>query len=154
MIKNSEIIKLLRYDNETGHMYWIKNGKRAGCAHSSGYRMIGIKGRKYKEHRIIWLYVYGNYPQFDIDHINRVKNDNRICNLRKASEIENAQNMIMAQSHSKTGVLGVSPSKYGYVASIQSNGIKKHLGRFKTIEEAEKVYLNAKKELHKFCAME
>jgi HNH endonuclease len=154
MINIKHLKSALSYDEKLGHLYWIKTGKRAGCEHSSGYRMIGIKGKKYKEHRIIWLFFYGQHPTFDVDHINRVKNDNRIINLRKANEMQNAQNMVKAQSHSKTGVLGVSPSKYGFVSSIQVNGIKKYLGRFKTIQEAEKVYLSAKKELHTFCVME
>jgi len=155
VVINQEYLKnILNYDEFSGLLIWKNNGKRAGCEHSSGYRMIGLLGKKYKEHRIIWMYVYGNYPTLDIDHINRVKNDNRISNLRLLSESDNAQNMVKAQRHSKTGILGVSPSKNKYQASITAKGIQKYLGRFNTIKEAENAYLKAKSELHKSCFME
>lgn len=152
---NQEIVKSrLHYDADTGIFTWISSGKRAGCNHSLGYRKLRINGKSYKEHRLAWLYIYGDFPSGDIDHINRIKNDNRISNLREATESQNAQNIVNAQSHNKTGVLGVT--KYGnkYQASIQINGIKKYLGGFTELEDAKNAYLAAKRKLHTFCIIE
>ena len=151
MLTQAELKSKLNYDPDTGVLTWVKTNKRAGCNDSSGYRTIGISGKKYKEHRVIWIYIYGINPDYDLDHVNRIKNDNRINNLRCATEMQNAQNIIKAQKHSKTGILGVSPYKNIFQASIQVNGVRKHLGRFKNIDDAKSAYLKAKKELHIFC---
>ena len=99
-----------------------------------------------------WAYVYGEWPQGAIDHINRVKTDNRIENLRVASYSLNAHNTALRATNC-SGVKGVSlrslrngkrPSKK-WVASIMVNGTRKHLGTFFTLEEAAKARANAEK---------
>lgn len=70
-----------------------KAGSVAGHSdRSRGYVDIRIDAKKYKAHRLAWLYVHGRWPEKLIDHINGVKTDNRLINLREASAAENAMN--------------------------------------------------------------
>ena len=71
-----------------------------------GYILNFIKGKIYREHRLIWMYVYGEMPNGMLDHINRIKSDNRIENLRIVSFSENRQN-IGKLSNNKSGFKGV-----------------------------------------------
>ncbi len=91
---------------------------------------------------------------YEIDHINSIRNDNRIENLRLAKRSENMQNIKIANSNSKTGVLGVSYCKTRdlYQASISINR-KYHRRFFDTIEEASEWYLNKKREIHPFSTI-
>jgi len=88
---------LLTYDPYTGLFTWLVDaysnkvkGKIAGSI-KEGYINISIDRKLYRAHRLAWLYVNGVFPS-EIDHINRVKSDNRICNLREVSRSENCQN--------------------------------------------------------------
>ena len=91
---------LLRYESDTGVFTWrirsnsrAAKDQRAGClCKALGYVLIGIDGKMYYAHRLAWLYVHGKWPGQVIDHINRVRNDNRICNLRDVSRAVNNAN--------------------------------------------------------------
>jgi len=128
-----------------------KIGKILGCLDGSGYVDISICNKKYKAHRLAWLLYYGEWPKNQIDHVNGIKNDNRILNLRECSTHENAQNIIVTK-RSNTGYLGVIYHKNlnKYEAQICFKGERHYLGFFNTPEEASNSYLNMKKELHKF----
>lgn len=87
---------LLRYEPETGHFYWllnrgskIKAGQRAGAVSSEGYCQISIYDRLYRAHRLVWLYVHGEWPSQTIDHIDGNRLNNRLDNLRDVSLKEN-----------------------------------------------------------------
>lgn len=129
-----------------------KIGESAGSLKPDGYMQLSIDGKNYQFHRIAWALFHGVYPASEIDHINGVKNDNKISNLRLATRQENMQNIFTPMSHSKTGIRGVSlkTSSGKYVAQIKVDGVKKSLGYFTTKEEASDAYLSAKKSLHKF----
>lgn len=94
-----EALKLkVIYDPVTG-LFTRKTsrfGQRAvmGGKAASGYILIGVGSGRYLAHRLAWLYVHGVWPDPDkvIDHINRDRSDNRICNLREATGVENARN--------------------------------------------------------------
>lgn len=90
----SESLKLaLNYDSKTGLFTNVENGKLCGCdSNSHGYISIGVYGKRHLAHRLAWLYVYGEFPKNQIDHINRVKTDNRIENLRDVTSAENLKN--------------------------------------------------------------
>lgn len=83
------------YDADTGHLTWLKGPKklsRAGTVDKDrGYRMVFVKGKKYREHRLIWFMVHGEWPE-QVDHINRIKDDNRLSNLRDVNNFDNSQN--------------------------------------------------------------
>jgi hypothetical protein len=93
-----------------------------------------------------------NFQKKDLDHVNKVKDDNRIVNLRLATKQENKQNHSAPQSNNKSGYLGVSWNKRAkkWKAQIQMNGKVKYLGLFKYSKEAYEAYLKAKRELHTF----
>jgi hypothetical protein len=96
----SRLLELLDYDKDSGNFTWIKSPRRgvapgsiAGTPTTKGYRHIMIDRRRYFAHRLAWLYVYGEDPgDLQLDHINRVRSDNRIDNLRLATQSENGLN--------------------------------------------------------------
>ncbi len=155
----------LLYENETGFLFWKKTdliasrirGKKVGSNDGKGYLVFQVKkdGKKsmVKAHRVAWLLFYGAWPFDCIDHINGDRKDNRIGNLRNASFEGNSQNKRKAQENNKLGVLGVNIENGKFRAQIKIKGKKKTIGRYETIEEASKAYINAKRELHSFCTI-
>lgn len=145
---------LLDYDPATGHFtrkvgrQGAGQGERAGCLRFGGYIQIGIDGRKYRAHRLAWLYVTGEWPKGEIDHINGDPADNRILNLRDVPNIVNQQNRSRPMKRNVTGFLGVSAWKGRYKAAIHAAGRDRHLGTFDTPEEAHAAYVGAKRVLH------
>ena len=143
------------YNPETGVLTWrvspryrTKIGDVAGSMNNKGYRRVMFKGKAYLAHRVIWLIVTGKWPEKDIDHINGVRDDNRLCNLREATRGENCQNV---KSHSNTGVRGVHLTKKGYYhAQLLLDGKRVLSTTFKTFDEAVAAVTAAKKKYHPF----
>lgn len=150
---------VLDYDKATGHLirrvsyhriapvgsvagYVAKNGRR------SGYRYASVDGKLYLAHRLVWLHVMGSWPTDCIDHINGERDDNRIENLRDVSRAVNQQNERKAHKTNKSGLLGVSPSRDRFKASITRSAKTVHLGTFSTGEEAHAAYVAAKRQYH------
>ena len=113
MITQTRLRELLEYAPETGEFTWKVSHPRAavgavaGAADHYGYIVIRLDTRLYKAHRLAWLYVHGVWPEKNIDHINRIKNDNRMVNLRLADQSANMHN-VDARVNSKSGVAGVT----------------------------------------------
>lgn len=158
MITQERLKELLDYDPGTGVFTWridrtgtAKAGSVAGSLDADGYPQIKVDNRLYKAHRLAWLYIYGELPPHQIDHINRVRTDNRICNLRTATNAENLQNQRKRRNNT-SGVIGVSWRKglSKWQARIMFNGRCIHLGYYKTIEEAAAARAAAKAKLHTF----
>lgn len=110
-----ELLKeILHYNQDTGAFTWKthvnnNNGHKnslAGRINDAGYLLITYKRKTYRAHRLAWLYVYGEMPTYEIDHINHIRDDNRIANLRQATRLDQTKNMSM-RSDNKTGVTGV-----------------------------------------------
>lgn len=143
----------LSYDPETGVFRWalprsrVRVGQIAGYSTRDGYKGIEFNGKSYLQHRLAWMYVYGEEIDGEIDHINGDRADNRIANLRVVTRAQNCQNRHNVRSDSKTGVLGASFNEGTFRAEIVVYGVRKFLGRFKTAEEAGRAYLAAKAEL-------
>ena len=97
---------------------------------SNGYAYVRISGTDYLAHRIVWLIFHGYWPE-TVDHINRIRSDNRICNLRDVSNLENHQNMSKYASNS-SGVTGVHWCKTNrvWVAKITIFKKVRKLGNF------------------------
>ena len=147
----------LHYDRETGVFTWLDvevNGykvrnKRAGCTNGRGYVIIGfsVAGKPYilTAHRLAWLYEYGEFPSGSLDHINHDRTDNRMTNLRIATQRENLRNQSM-YCNNTTGHTGVSFSKdrNKYYAQIKVNYKRKHLGYFENVEDAAKAVKEAR----------
>ena len=148
----------LHYDKETGVFTWIlqygkvKPGMIAGIKNKKGYIQIGFLKKLYLAHRLAWFYIHGKWPKNEIDHINGIKNDNRICNLRDILHDENNQNINKPQKNNKTGYLGVSfmKNRNKYQAQICINGKTKHIGLFDSAKEAHDEYIKYKRKHHKF----
>lgn len=127
-------------------------GNIATIEHVSGYLKLELDSFSYQAHRLAWLYCYGEMPKNQIDHINGIKNDNRICNLREATNSQNQQNLYNAQADNKSGFLGVSlrGDNGKYRAAITLNKKTYNLGTYATPEEAHKSYVKAKRKLHEY----
>ena len=132
----------LEYNPETGIIINKKNGKVAGTIHHKGYIKILCNKKFYLGHRVAWYLFYGKFPELQVDHINGVKTDNRIINLR---EVTQRQNLSNCNRHRLGKVVGTSfCKKYKkWSAQIQINKKSINLGRFNTEEEARQVYLRA-----------
>lgn len=151
----ADLRKRLDYDQISGEFTWIATrsprvspGDRAGRTDGRGYREITIDGRPYKAHRLAWLWIYGSWPVNDIDHINGVRDDNKISNLRDVTRSVNLQNQKRARCDNSCGLLGVSPSHGRWQAEIKTPSMKIHLGTFTSPEAAHAAYLASKEILH------
>ena len=149
------------YDKETGVFFHLldrghrKAGDPAGSRNVvNGYVELSICGIKAYGHRMAWLYEHGTDAQLTIDHINGVRHDNRISNLRLASRAVNSQNTRAAQKNSVSGFLGVSYCKFTNRWKAQITAGRNYtLGRFDTPELAYEAYLTAKRQMHEGCTI-
>lgn len=130
-----------------------KVGDIAGDVRNDGYKRISWRGKRYLEHHLVWLYHHGEIPTFNIDHINRIRSDNRIENLRlcKNNQKDNMQNRGLG-SNNKSGHTGVcwSQREKRWKSYIKLNGQKKHLGTFLKKEDAIHKRIEAEKQLFLF----
>lgn len=115
------------------------------------YLSVDLAGGRYKLHRLIWVYMTGSFPEFEVDHENGVRYDNRWKNLRPCGRVHNQQNYKLPVTN-KTGYLGVHYNKKRnrYRAQIRYGGEQHRLGYFKTAAEAGAAYLAAKRKHHEF----
>lgn len=142
----------LAYNKELG-LFYKPDGKRADTPHSKGYRKISWKGKKYLAHRLVWYAEHGYFPNCQIDHINRIKDDNRIENLRLATNAQNHRNKSI-QRNNTSGKAGVHwyASREKWMAYIKIDGDCKFLGYFDLFQDAVNARKEAEKELYgEFC---
>jgi len=162
MIDQKKAMSFFHYD-PCGRLLWVsplsnraKPGCVAGSLHKpSGYRYIKVDGKQYKEHRLIWLYFNGSFPDGDIDHINGNRSDNRIENLRAVPHAMNQQNQRLPSKNNRSGFLGVSLIKATgkYRAAISSNYESICIGIFDNAEDAHLAYLAKKRGMHAGCTL-
>jgi hypothetical protein len=152
---HDELLNELNYDPDTGIFTWKvrKQGRRnpAGCLTPSGYVTININYKHYPAHRLAWMYVHGRFPEKQIDHINRNPSDNRIVNLREATDGENAQNKSLPKNNT-SGFIGVTWNKLTkkWQAQIVHKGKLYNLGHYDDKIVAAEAYAKKKAELHTF----
>jgi hypothetical protein len=150
MITQAQLLELFEYKD--GQLISKQKSKRRnvgdvlGKINDRGYVTATVQGDVYRVHRLIFLWHYGVMPE-QIDHINGVRDDNRIENLRPATSSENAQNRIAS---SVSGTKGVYWHKQinRWVASICVNRKNIHLGSFEDIDAAKTVAMQARKDVH------
>lgn len=135
--------KKVHYDPLTGEFTRTKSGKRAGYF-SGKYLHLKVGNKRFQQHRLAWFFYYGTFPDCPIDHIDGDPSNNRIANLRLATDGMNQQN-------SKKFV-GVTVDRSLYKAQISIKGKSKTIGRFKTFEEARQAYLKTKIKNHLGCS--
>jgi hypothetical protein len=147
MMDAQYIKSILHYDPLTGIFVWIKtlsvsgqSGNVAGSIKNTGHREIQIGKRKYKAHRLAWLYMTGSWPELELDHINGNPSDNRMVNLREVSHRVNGQNR---PEHRAGKLLGATYNKKAkkWYSQIMTDGKIRHIGSFDTEIEASKAYL-------------
>lgn len=156
-ITQEELKRIVKYNDYDGLFVWasprrhITVGDVCGSVGNEGYISITINKKTYRAHRLAWLYVYGYLPENQIDHINGDKSDNRISNLREATNSENRQNTT-AKTSSASGLRGVSFKKAvnKWRAYISIDKKQFHLGYFDDKNKAHEAYLLAKAKIHKF----
>jgi hypothetical protein len=150
MLTQERVRQLFTYDEKNGLL--LRNlkrgkglpGKPSLCKDKDGYHVVGIDNKNYRTHRVIWLYVYGAFPEGYLDHINRVRTDNRIENLREVSYTQNREN-VDASHNNRSGLKGVWLHKQTkkWCASIGHKGKNIHLGSFVSIDDAYESYKKA-----------
>jgi len=150
MLTQEFIKEILNYDADTGIFTrkirtanCVKIGDIAGTKDTKGYIQIRIKKVKYSAHRMAWLYVYGYLPTLQIDHINCIKDDNRIANLREATQSQNMVNRNLLNKNT-SGIVGVNWHKKSkkWRARCTINGKRFNLGDFSSIDDASIAYNN------------
>jgi hypothetical protein len=154
-LAQSELKELLHYDPDTGiftrakpmgRFNRYKIGSEIGT-HHEGYKRIFLFKRQYYAHQLAWLYIHGVWPSSEIDHINIVKHDNRIINLRLVTRSQNIQN-IGLQSNNTSGFKGVSWWANRWHAQITVNLKQIHLGAFINLDDAVAARKQAEEQLH------
>jgi len=156
-LTQSQLKELLHYDPDTGiftnkfsRSNKIKINTKADQIHSvSGYKRISINNVRYTSHRLAWLYMYGLWPKGKLDHINRIRDDNRINNLREVTNSQNCQNTSL-RADNTSGHKGVSWSKghRKWQAQIKVNNVYLYLGRFDILDDAIAARKQAEEQLH------
>lgn len=153
-ISQDYLKSILSYNPETWIFIWLvdksirsKRGSIAGSIRKSGYRVICISGNWCLAHRLAWIYTYGYWPKNNTDHINTIRSDNRISNLRECTASQNGMNRA-AQSNNIVGLKGVSRHMAKFKSRICVNGNVKYLGVFVTPEEAHEAYRKASLKYH------
>jgi hypothetical protein len=150
--------EIVSYCSETGVFRWLEHrgsnarmGEIAGSETPKGYRQICISGRSYLLHRLAWLVVHGRWPEGEIDHINGVRHDNRIENLRDVTRSANLQNQKKPHKDNRqSGSLGVSwdRERSKWRAQITVGGKTIRIGRFASEAAAFEAYVLAKARMH------
>ena len=146
--------ELLNYDPVTGLFHWRvhrfrrRAGEQAGGVSAKGRLQIEIGGRCYQAPRLAWLHVTGEWPAGQIDHRDLNPLNNRLDNLREATNGQNAANRRSWNKHGMKGVTYREGLTKPWMAQIKHNGRVRNLGRFATKEEAHTRYVEEAEKLH------
>lgn len=150
-----DVRRYFNYNPETGLITWRVRPSRnrqigsvAGTLHPDGYRILRLHYKPLMAHRVAWALHHGQWPENEIDHINGIRGDNRICNLRDVVREVNTQNLRHARSDNACGMLGVGRHSGRWRARLTVSGKLRSLGLFDTAEAAHAAYVKAKRELH------
>ena len=159
ILTQERLKEVLRYCPDSGIFTWainvsnVKAGSRAGSLKRNGYLSIRVDRVRYSAHRLVFLYTLGRMPPQQVDHINGIRNDNRLCNLRECSRSFNMQNQKKCTTKSTTGFLGVSANRGKFAAFIKVGDESKYLGLFSNPVDAHNAYLTAKRKYHPGCTI-
>jgi hypothetical protein len=154
-LTHERLLEVLAYDPDTGVFTWrkspkhrageIKPGDVAGTLRN-GYVRILLDRTLYSAHRLAWFYVHREWPPDQMDHRDKVRSHNAIGNLRPATGAQNQRN-VDAKRTSKTGVKGVNLNRGKFVARINRDGIRRYLGHFDNLDDAQAAYAVAASEI-------
>jgi hypothetical protein len=153
----SRLTDLFFYSTIEGALYWrnrpannVDIARPAGAISSSGYYQIMVDKIMYKRHRLIWCYHNDDPGQMEVDHVNRIRTDDRIENLRLATREENSRNR-NKESRNTSGFIGVSWNRRlnKWAAYIGSSKGNLHIGVYEDINDAVAARIAA--EVKRFC---
>lgn len=146
-LTQSDVKRFFSYDLDSGEfkrIRFVSNTRReydrespVTSKHQHGYYIAVVNGKRYRVHRLIFLYMTGNLPDGFVDHINGDRTDNRWCNLRIVQKLDNQRNQGVRVDNltGRTGVYWYPPLNK-YQAQITVDGKRKHLGYFQTLDQA------------------
>lgn len=155
-LTQDELKRHLSYDPDTGMFVRIASisprvrvGEEPGTIRDDGYRCIRINSERYMAHRLAWLYVHGQWPANDIDHINGIRADNRIANLRCATRSENLCNQGKSKAN-KSGFKGVywNKQRRKWQGELIVRGKRFYLGLYSDPAAAANAYAEAAAKHH------
>lgn len=144
-----QVANELRYDPETGHLFWrVRKQRRdvtepAGCLNHDGYRKVGVLGVTFQAHRLAWLLHTRSWPSMMLDHINGNRDDNRIANLREVTHSQNHQNRNITKRGKNLAGIYYRKAKNKYDAGIIFEGKYKWLGSYDNELDAHNAYICA-----------
>lgn len=156
VISINDLRKIVRHDPKAGKIYWLDRDDcppnvRARIANreafinvsNNGYKRGAVRGKFFLAHRVMWALEFGYWPE-EVDHINGVRHDNRIDNLRAVTRAQNGKNLAL-QARSKSGRIGVTwyIQYQKWAAAIVVDKVRVHLGYFDTIDKAAAARSNA-----------
>lgn len=157
MLTQQKLLECLHYDKDTGIFTRlkitsnrVKVGDVAGTYSGKGYRTVTILGKRFYEHRLAWLYVTGQMPTDQIDHIDNNRSNNAFSNLRLANNSQNRANTGI-RKHNTTGFKGVAyddRKSRKWIAQISIAGKTTYLGAYDTPEEAHAAYCKKARLIH------
>lgn len=130
-----------------------KAGSVVGSLNGVGYLVVTVFGKRPLVHRIAFAMAHGRWPEGQIDHIDGNRTNNRLSNLREASQAENSQNQRRPRGNTASGILGVRPQRKKWCAEIKLNGDRRFIGTFDTAEEARAAYVSEKRKIHPFSTI-
>lgn len=152
----TKLKEYLSYAPTTGVIQWVKSpanrvkdNDKVGCKAKNGYLKFEFKGKQLYCHRVAFALHYGHWPNNQIDHINGIRDDNRILNLRECSSMENSRNS-KAPTTNKSGIKGVTRHKdtSKWCAFIHHNRKKYHLGIFDNYDDAKFAVMESRELFH------
>ena len=125
-------------------------GSVAGSIDKDGYYIIHVDGRKYRAHRLVYLYFNGKHPVNDIDHMDGCRTNNRVENLRDVTRAVNMQNLKGAHKDCSSKIIGAYFDKRNstHFSSIMKNGERIFIGTFRSAKDAGEAYIESKRVIH------
>lgn len=151
-----DLIKAVSYDPETGIFRWVIPQRRSikagdiisSVCPTSGYPVVWFRGTRFLLHRVAFYVIHGRWPVMT-DHINGIKTDNKLTNLRECDGFQNKQNLRMS-SNNTSGYPGVFWNRGKWQAGIMHQRRQIYLGRFDDPTQAYAAYRSAKAQYHTF----
>lgn len=156
LITQERLKELLSYDPITGTFKRLKQVKykinldKIVGSNCNGYLIVNLDGKFYRLHRLVWLYMYGKFPENQIDHIDGDRCNNKLQNLREATNSENARNKSKYKKNKSgyKGVYWIEESEKWRASIILDNKKTKHIGLYENLEDAVEAHTLKALELH------
>jgi len=155
-VTQRDVKDTFEYDPDTGVCTWKIYRLKAApgepiderYVYKDGYIVISLKNKAHMLHRLIWLWMTGDWPKNQIDHLNGDKLDNRWENLKDVTQHQNLCNKgaYKKESPEPTGVRKEGKNTWSAILTVQ--GTQMNLGRFDDPEKAHNAYLQAKLLFH------